>query len=371
MALSQLSISDFRNLAQVDLSPLLQGFNFLYGLNGSGKTSLLEAIYYLGHRRSFRSQLSDRLIRHQASKFNLFTQIHDQFGQSIPLGMEKLEAGDYRVRIAGQDIVSLHELTAYLPIRLINVHSHYLLEGSPQFRRQYLDWGVFYQRPEFQALWFRYKRLLKQRNAALKRRATVAEVQSWSEELAEAALSFHALRLAYLEQLLPVLRELLNEELQQFFDLSQLNISYSSGWNESLSFAEVLNNNLAKDFERGFTQVGPHRADLSLKISGIPVKDVLSTGQQKLLVCGMILAQGALLAKLSNKCPIYLIDDLPAELDHQSRGWLIATLAAQKAQIFVTAVDAQGMSELLSSSAAPVKMFHVKHGEIIECLTTS
>lgn len=366
MALSQLAITDFRNLAAVELEPLMEGFNFLFGANGSGKTSLLEAIYYLGHRRSFRSINIERLVRYNSEKFNLFSKIKDEKGQVIPLGVERLQDGDFRVRVAGEDVATIFELAAYLPMRLINVHSHYLLEGSPLFRRKYLDWGVFYQNKEFHQIWLRFNRFLKQRNAALRRRASPAELCSWSEKLAESAQIFHELRLSYLEQLLPVLRALLVNDITGLFDPSQLSIDYQAGWDLSRPYEEILKESLPRDLERGHTHSGPHRADLSVKINGIPAKDVLSTGQQKLLVCGMILAQGALLAKLVNKRPIYLIDDLPSELDQRSRSWLIRTLAEQQAQIFVTAVEEEAMSSILAETASPVKMFHVKHGAIRE-----
>jgi DNA replication and repair protein RecF len=366
MALSQVVIQDFRNLEKIELEPLREGFNFLYGRNGSGKTSFLEAIYYLGHRRSFRSLSTERLIRYSSDRFNLFSQINDQFGQTIPMGVERLQEGDFRVRIDGQDVSTISELAAVLPMRLINVHSHYLIEGSPSFRRKYLDWGIFYQNKEFHAVWFRFKRLLKQRNAALRARASTPELASWTRELAETALIFHDLRVSYVAQLLPVLKEIFDRGLASAFDLSGLTIDYRSGWDDERPYLEVLSTNLARDFERGYTQFGPHRGDLSFKIKGIPAKEVLSTGQQKLLVCGMILAQGALLAGLSNKRPIYLVDDLPAELDVQSRSWLIRTLAEQQAQIFVTAVEQEAMSDILAQLGSPVKMFHVKHGTITE-----
>ena len=366
MALNQVFINNFRNLEKVDIQPLTQGFNFLYGQNGSGKTSLLEAIYYLGHRRSFRSIHAERLIRYKSDRLNVFGSINDQFGQQVPMGVERLQEGELRVRIAGQDISSISELAAFLPIRLINVHSHYLIEGSPLFRRKYLDWGIFYQNKEFQAVWYRFNRLLKQRNAALQLRASSKELSSWTVELAEAALAFHSLRQIYFEQLLPTLKLILDENLAQVFNISGLSLDYNPGWDVNHSYLELLTNNIPKDLERGYTQLGPQKADLSFKMRGIPAKDVLSTGQQKLLVCGMILAQGALLAKLTNKRPIYLVDDLPAELDIHSRTWLIKTLADQNAQIFVTAVEKEAMSEIMVQLGSPVKMFHVKHGMIDE-----
>lgn len=366
MALSQIFIHDFRNLEKVELEPLLQGFNFLYGQNGSGKTSFLEAIYYLGHRRSFRSTHAERLIRNNTEQFNLFSNINNQKDPLIPLGMERHQEGEFRARVNGENISTISDLASLLPIRLVNVHSHSLLEGSPSVRRKYLDWGIFYQNQEFKNIWLRFKRFLKQRNAALRSHAARRELLSWTQEFAEAALSFHQLRLSYLEELLPFLKAILSRGLSSFFDLSSLSLDYQPGWDLTQNYADLLVASLQSDLDRGYTALGPHRADLRLKIQGVPAKEVLSTGQQKLLVCGMLVAQGALLEQRTNKQVIYLVDDLPAELDVQGRHWLIKTLAEQQAQIFVTAVEQEAMSDILAQVGSPVKMFHVKQGQITE-----
>lgn len=366
MALSHLLIKNFRNLEKVELQPLASGFNFFYGENGSGKTSLLEAIYYLGHRRSFRSQHIERLIRYGDYQLSVFSKVKGPNDQDIPLGIEKNHDGSFKARLNGQDIVTTAELAKFLPMRLIDVHSHSLIEGSPTFRRNYLDWGSFYQNSDFQAIWFKLKKVLKQRNAALKRRASISELNSWTEHFYKTAIIFHRLRLSYLGPLLPLLKQILSGRFANFYDISGLSIEYHSGWDETCDLKDLLYSSLERDIERGHTYYGPHRADLALKINGIPVKDVLSTGQQKLLVCGMILAQGALLAQQTGRSLIYLVDDLPSELDSKSRHWLAINLAVQKAQVFVTAVEQQGINEIIAHLNSPIKMFHVKHGKLKE-----
>ena len=104
-----------------------------------------------------------------------------------------------------------------------------------------------------------------------------------------------------------------------------------------------------------------------MTIDGIPVKHFLSRGQQKLLVCAMILAQGALLAKSVNKGLIYLVDDLPSELDFQSKQRLISLLTKQQAQIFITTIEHNDVCSFVSEEAnVPLKVFHVEHGGVNE-----
>ena len=100
-------------------------------------------------------------------------------------------------------------------------------------------------------------------------------------------------------------------------------------------------------------------------MSRTPAKEILSRGQQKLLVCAMIVAQGALLKQGVNRKPIYLVDDLPSELDFQSRSKLLALLSRQKAQVFFTSVEREAFKDAFDCGV-PLKMFHVEHGEIKE-----
>src|SRR6185312_7478975 len=114
---------------------------------------------------------------------------------------------------------------------------------------------------------------------------------------------------------------------------------YYPGWEESLTYQAAISQSQEKDRGIGYTQLGPHRADLKLFINQTQAKDILSRGQQKLFICAMMVAQGALLHESVNRKPIYLIDDLPAELDSNSRSRLMELLAKQEAQVFVTAVE--------------------------------
>jgi DNA replication and repair protein RecF len=362
MPLTRLEITDFRNLASVKVEPIATGFNIFYGLNGSGKTSMLEAIYYLSLGRSFRSTIIGRIIRNSADKFLIFAHGGANHDQTIPIGVERLLRGEMTIRIAGKDAHSAAELADLTPVQLINSHCYNLLDAGPVFRRKYLDWGVFYLNNDFLRVWRDCIQILKQRNAALRHHRPKKELDSWTEELVLKAERMDCFRRDYIERLLPIL----TETLSGLVSLSGLNISYYPGWEKSTPYRDILEAAFDKDRLLGHTQFGPHRADLKITINKIPAKDILSRGQQKLFVCAMILAQGALLNTGVNKKPIYLIDDLPAELDLVSRTNLIALLSKQETQIFVTAVEFESLGDALSK--VPLKMFHVEHGKVTEVI---
>jgi DNA replication and repair protein RecF len=358
MPLTRLDITDFRNLTAITLEPLVTGFNFLYGLNGSGKTSVLEAIYYLSVGRSFRNASSGRVIRHTADKLLIFAHKQTNIDQIVTIGLERRQHGSMKMRIANKDAQSIAQLANLIPVQLMNASCFNLLEGGPVFRRKFLDWGNFYLHTEFLRIWQDYNQILKQRNAALRSGQSARELAVWTQTLAEKALQLDQLRQAFVTLLIPVL----NATLAQLIRLPDLELSYHRGWEEGIDYADAINASLDKDRYMGYTQIGPHRADFKMKIKGVDAKDILSRGQQKLFVYAMILAQGELLHRCTNKKPIYLIDDLPAELDILSRTSLITLLAKQETQIFVTAVEREALSKNLE--CVPVKMFHVEHGNV-------
>lgn len=363
MAIQALQIINFRNLLAVECHPVPAGLNIISGENGSGKTSLLEAIYYLSHGRSFRSGNANKLINHEQTKFSLYASLQSQHHVQVPVGVERARNGESTLRVASKEVNSVREAAEYLPIRMINAHSYSLLEAGPQYRRQYLDWGLFYHYPHFFNAWRHFERALKQRNILLKARASAAELAAWTQELIKYGNELNLLRQDYVAEISPIIEGC----VQQLLGMEPLHLSYYPGWDESVDYEQALAESYADEMRLGYTQCGPHRADLDIAINMIPAKYYLSRGQQKLLICAMILAQGILFTQRNNHNIVYLIDDLPAELDANSRAKLINLLVHQNAQVFITAIESQLVSEgLLSHPHVARKLFHVEHGYLHE-----
>lgn len=368
MAITSLRVTDFRNLAAVDLLPIQRGINVISGNNGSGKTSLLEAIHYLGLGKSFRSSTSSRLIRYSADKFSVFSQLVIDNNRHVPVGVERDLSGSTRIRVSEQDAASITEIASFMPIRVINSHSHSLFESGPVFRRKYIDWGLFYQSEGFLSCWRHYERVLKQRNAVLRDRRPKRELDVWTEELLKYGIELDRLRREYIQEIAPIISEIGLELL----GMTDLNIKYQSGWNENKDYASVLADSYHEENRLGYTQYGPHRADLDIASGALPVKHFLSRGQQKLLICAMIIAQGICLDRYVNKSLIYLVDDLPSELDFQSKKKLISLLSKQNTQIFITAIESDSICDFISDKTeVPVKVFHVEHGGVVEMADTA
>ncbi len=365
MPISSLRVADFRNVTALELAPHTDGLNLICGDNGSGKTSLLEAIHYLGSGKSFRSSVATRLVRHETDKFSLFAQVVNDANHQIMLGVERDIKGSTRLRRDEKDLQSFTDFAYLLPVRLINSQSHHLFESGPIYRRKYLDWGLFYQSDNFLHCWRQFERILKQRNAGLRDRRAKNELIGWTTELIKYALELNDLRQSYVQTLAPLVEKIASELLGLSF--AQLEIKYLPGWDNSQNYEDVLATSYFDDLRVGHTQNGPHRADIDIRLNNVSVKHFLSRGQQKLLICAMILAQGMLLAKQANKGLIYLVDDLPSELDAQSRQRLISLLLTQQSQVFITAIESASICEFIDSqSKVPVKLFHVEHGQLVK-----
>jgi DNA replication and repair protein RecF len=355
MQLARLKASYFRNLAELDLE-FSPGFNFIYGPNGSGKSSLLEAIYFLSLGRSYRSSLASRAIQYDANGFNLFSVI---LGQSTTsLGLEKTRRGKTKIKI-GNNNDSVAELAKLLPLQLINPNSYYLLSGGPRARRQFIDWGVFHVEPQFFQIWQRFQQVLKQRNAALQQQVPMNQIKIWELELINSSYEITALREKYLQQLTPLVAEL----MAKLLTLQGLSIDFYQGWDNRFSFDSILTTSFARDCKLGYTQFGPQRADLLIKLNGNPVHEVLSRGEQKLLICALQLAQGLLLKKRTEKTCIYLFDDLFAELDPARQNMLMQLLHSLEAQVFITAIEESLINGLKNNVQG--KTFRVEQGNIL------
>jgi len=358
--LSRLVISDFRNIQGAELS-FSPGFNQFFGDNGSGKTSVLEALYLLGVGRSFRGHQQKPLVREGVMEAVVFAETTS----GLTMGVRSPIRGSQTVQVAGKKAENLALLPQTLPLQLINSDTFKVLEGSPQERRRFLDWGVFHVEQQFLPAWRRARRALQNRNSLLKANANAAEIEPWSFELARSAELMDELRRSYIEKL----KQELGLSLGSLLDLSghELLLSYYRGWDEESSLAEQLQRDIKREFRYGHTLAGPHRAELHFRLGTHQAADVLSRGQLKLLICLMKIAQARLLFKETGQSCLFLVDDLPAELDVNNIRRVCRLLGELESQVFITSIE-KGVLEaelgMENTAGSRPKLFHVKHGTI-------
>lgn len=352
MALTRLRLKDFRCFAEAELT-LSPSSSLIVGPNASGKTSLLEAIHVLGQATSFRSATLEPVPRRGTAGFQVVGRL-TRDGREIAVGVER-KARRLSLRLAGVPAGSRADLAQALPVRVLDADGHLLMEGGPKARRRFLDWGVFHVEHGFYEVWRRYQRALKQRNTALRQGASSRALSAWNHELCEDGLALDRLRRAYLEAFLPAARETVGAVLGMSVDLQ-----LAAGWPEQVTLEQALEGSYARDLATGSTRVGPHRADVIIRLDGEAAASRVSRGQGKALAGALLAGQLAGFRAVTGRRPTLLIDDLPAELDddHLARLWTV--LGALDAQTVVTAIREDLVPKALRKEAS---VFHVERME--------
>jgi len=364
--LTRLDIHNVRNLADVRLAGL-SAANILYGANGSGKTSVLESIHLLSAARSFRSHTARSVISHGAGHLTVYGKVAPVVeGNSVrerSLGVQRSRNGESDIRVSGSPVRSAAQLAAELPVLVLNSGSFDLLTGSPRDRRRFLDWGVFHVEHNYISVWQRYQRCIKQRNTLLRRgNIPDAELMSWTNELAAAGESLTLSRQAYFSRLSTRFAQVIASVLP---DSLPVTLRFRRGWDREISLLDALNAGLVVDREQGYTHSGPQRADIRIFAGDASAADTLSRGQQKLVVSALKLAQGHLFAEDGREegC-IFLLDDLPSELDKEHLRLICEEVERTRAQIFISCID---LADLCNVWRPPdsLSVFHVEHGQIM------
>jgi len=373
MILSELTVRDVRciELAELSLHP---GRNLIWGGNGSGKTSLLEAMFLLGRGRSFRTRNSERLVRHGQERLVVFgrTESSESVGYAGSLGdaarsgssaaamgglvhavgVEVHRRDGPRARIDSAAVGSLADLSRVFPVQVIDPEIHKLIEEGGRRRRRWLDWAVFHVEPRFADWWVRFARAVRQRNAALRERR--GATRPWDVEVAALGEKISEARRAVLEQMAPLWRE-----TTAGLDCPAAELQYFRGWGTQHALLEALDASRERDEARGLTHAGPHRADILIRVGGKLAREVLSRGQQKLMAVALTLAQLRLLKGVSGTTPTLLLDDPAAELDAAHLRHFVGQIAPLGCQLVITSLHPE-----TAAFGTPDRVFHVEQGRV-------
>ncbi|HHF7375369.1 DNA replication/repair protein RecF [Legionella bozemanae] len=325
MILSELKIHHLRNISSVHLG-LSPRFNFIFGPNGSGKTSILEGLYLLSCGHSFRSREISPIISYEQPSLTVFAR--SQLEETISI--QKSYSEPTQIKLNNQFCSTTSQLAYALPCQIFYADIFQIIDAGPSERRSLLDWGLFHVKHNYHALWKEYRRVLKQRNALLKQHASHVQFIPWDKQLSQLATQLHLLREEYFKQWEQMFITVLSE-------LSHLDckITYYKGWdkkNSGKELEDILSECFTSDLQKTYTQFGAHQADIVIEINQNKAKQILSRGQQKIILISLRLAQANL---LQQDC-LYLIDDLPAELDEEHQIKLMEYLAKRKGQYVIT-----------------------------------
>ncbi len=381
MLLNKVHISHFRNLRDVHLMLPNNGYCLISGPNGSGKTSILEAIYALSCGKSFRTTDSSQLIQNNQENFTLFATLrnnvqttnsvvanveangvfpaenlsHSQPGLvsqtsardllqdptmlsslNLNIGIQRDRNGKTFAKYMGEP-TKFSEIARLFPVRVMSpIESYTLINGGPEQRRRFLDWGMFHVKHSYWNELQKCHRILKQKSAALKMRCSDNELKEWNNMLAEISYSLDKMRCEYMSHL----NEIFNKYREKLPILAEIKLEYLPGWSrQSTDLYTQLSTISKQERLQGHCLLGPHRAEILLQTPHGLCKEQLSRGRQKTLAIALYISQGEFLFRETGRYPLYMIDDFSSELDNDAQQLLIEALDPSDKQILITTLD--------------------------------
>jgi DNA replication and repair protein RecF len=350
--LKRLQIQNLRILENINIHPS-PGMNIIFGTNGSGKTSLLEAIYIIFHGKSFRHREVVPLIKQGSDNFRIMISFCSRGDLSHDLGMQRTK-DNLMIRLDGKSSIRRSEILCLLPVTWISSNPQLLLTSGPRIRRNFIDSGLFHVEHQYLTEMKKYYRALDQRNAALK--LSLDTVSSWDSALHKSALEIDLWRSEYIAKLTEYVSYYMNLWSQPI----ALNIQYKRGWSLDADLLHTLKQSLEYDKKVKYTTHGIHRADVCIQSENMSTGKLLSRGQLKILACAFYFAQTKLIKEIRETSTVLLFDELNAELDSKNCEHLLATLNDLYSQSFITALDEKDICQIVQ----PDSVFHVEQGEV-------
>jgi DNA replication and repair protein RecF len=333
MALSRLTLNDFRNHAALEIRPQAQ-FLALHGTNGAGKTNILEAVSLLVPGRGLRRAAMSDMVRSQGN--GGFTIVGEVGGNVIGTGVSAEQPERRKVRV-NESNAAINSLAEWLSVIWLTPAMDRLFADGAAARRRFLDRLVLAINPGHARHSSRYEKAMQQRNRLLA--GGVAADPLWLDaleaQMAESGNFIQAARIFVVEALSA---QLLTTMAGPFATPQIRLIDKGATGGEDLASVWLKERN--RDAAAGRTLIGPHRADLEvLHSSSGQVAEQCSTGEQKALLLSLILAHAALVSAQRDAPPILLLDEVAAHLDPSRRAALFGLLADTGAQVWMTGTE--------------------------------
>tara|TARA_A200000113_G_scaffold160278_1_gene144984 strand:- start:187 stop:1263 length:1077 start_codon:yes stop_codon:yes gene_type:complete len=353
--LTNISIKHLRCFDSINIS-LSPGINFFYGANGSGKTSMLEAVFIFSSGKSFKSSNLQSLIKYKKENFYL-KGFDNKKGYIVEV--EKHKNKPISIMLNNKKIVT-SKLIKQFPCTPIHNNTFSFASAPPDFRRKLLDRSIFIAEEEFSSTWFSYHRTLKQRNAMLKNNR-ISDIYAWNKKLADDGIMLNDFRKQFFDktktEFTGLLKLLEPTTVFDFFNL--VSIKFFQGWSTNDSFLETLEVNKEKDLKRKTTTEGPHKSDINFLINNLDARQVLSRGEQKFFSILWSCAQHEVLKKYYQIEATLIIDDIKSELDDRVFQLFIELMKHNKNQVIFSCIE-DCFSSKITNEFNQFKKFHVE-----------
>lgn len=364
MILKRIAILNYKNLEEVELD-FSRKLNCLLGLNGMGKTNLLDAIYFLSFCKSSGNPVDSQNIRHGEEFFVIqgFYERMDGTPEEIYCGMRRNRKKKFKRN--KKEYTRLSEHIGLVPLVMVSPDDSELILGGSEQRRKFMDVVISQYDKEYLEALIRYNKALQQRNALLKNEPPADDelLMVWEEMMAQSGeVVFHK-RETFIREFIPIFQEFYSFISQ---DKEQVELVYESHLRDN-ALINVLRESRPRDRVMGFSLKGVHKDDLSMMLGGFPIKREGSQGQNKTFLIALKLAQFDFLKRTGLTVPLLLLDDIFDKLDATRMEQIVKLVAGDGfGQIFMTDTNRELADRILRKIGSDHKVFDVVEGKIVE-----
>lgn len=366
MRLKHLALFSFRNYREIKIE-FFNGINIIYGENGSGKTNILEAIYFLALTKSFRTSSERHLVLNNENMFRIKGEFEKAQGRAFECLIAYTLTEGKRLVVNSQKISKFSDYIGEVPTVLLAPSDLTLSQGSPQQRRRFIDLLLCQSHKLYLHHLIQYNRSLRQRNQILQSEKVDRQLlYSWEENLIRNGIEIIEKRtetIQYLSELVKGHYQSLSGKDDKIKIVYQSNVEGKNGSDIKTAYRRQFEISRAQEIESGYTKVGPHRDELLFLIKGKPMKTFASQGEHKTFIIALKLAEFLYLQKQRSEAPILLFDDIFGELD-AGRIQLMLDQLSDFGQVFVTTTSKNFFNKVESLSRE-VRYFHVQNGEVL------
>lgn len=364
MLINKISLFNFRNYRHNEINPV-PGINVFWGENGSGKTNILEAIYFIAFTRSFRTINDHVLVNNENDQMQIEIEIYDNsIIKTIVCEYSKSQRKK-TVKINNNRIPRISNLIGEIPVILFSPETIQIIKSDPQLRREFLDEFLFIINNNYYDLLLKYQKIISHRNFILKKikegKQNKNSLDIWNNQMINSGTNI-------IQNRIKLINEINNTIINSFTDIPfTIKLNYNSKFFTSFDSDSIkkiyetqLKILLEEEIARGITLIGPHRDDIDIYFEGRSAKLYASEGQQRLISLILKFAQAELLKIKKATEPVILLDDFSSELDEKNRG-IIVNLLKNSGQIFITTTSLDNIKNLNIA-----KKFFIEKGSIIE-----
>jgi DNA replication and repair protein RecF len=354
MILNNLKLRCYRNLEELNLA-WNEHFNVIYGHNAQGKTNLLEAVYLLGHLKSFRGARGQELINHEVETAWIGADVYKGGVKNrLEIGLHK---NGRNPRVDGKTVQKLSQFLGYLRTVLFTPEELSNIKGFPAGRRALLDRAILQIEPTYLDRVQEYDKILRQRNQLLKKETDEKEILPWTEALIRSGSRIRHERHVYLKRFKPFLYQVYRE-ITGGTESAELNYSVEPKTLKEISahLSATFERLAAREKKLGMTLAGPHRDDLTFMVNGRSLRSFGSQGQQRSFLLAFKAAQVVDLEEQFKDPPVLLLDDLASELDSQRQEGFFNFLLKRRGQVFLTSTQQPVLADSVRQTSSFFKV---------------